>query len=84
MKKIILIMLILSMQILNANSKNILFLGDSLTEGLGVNKEDAYPKLVETLIHSTLKKDIVVINGGVSGSTTSDGLSCLKWYLKKI
>ena len=83
MKKIILIMLILSIQILNANSKNILFLGDSLTEGLGVNKEDAYPRLVETLIQTTLKKDIIVINGGVSGSTTSDGLSRLKWYLKK-
>jgi acyl-CoA thioesterase-1 len=62
---------------------NILFLGDSLTEGLGVNKEDAFPKLVETMIQNELQKDITVINGGVSGSTTSDGLARLKWYMKK-
>ena len=85
MKKIILILLLINLQIINAktNSNTILFLGDSLTEGLGVNKEDAFPKLVEILIKSELKKDITVINGGVSGSTTSDGLSRLKWYLKK-
>ena len=91
MKKIILILFLINIQIISANtniSKNInpntiLFLGDSLTEGLGVNKEEAFPKLVEILIKNKLKKDITVINGGVSGSTTSDGLSRLKWYLKK-
>jgi len=58
-------------------------LGDSLTEGLGVSKEDAFPTVVETLIQTELNKRIVVINGGVSGSTTSDGLARLKWYMKK-
>ena len=91
MKKIILILFLINIQIISANtniskninSNSILFLGDSLTEGLGVNKEEAFPKLVEILIKNKLKKDITVINGGVSGSTTSDGLSRLKWYLKK-
>ncbi|KAB7885322.1 arylesterase [Poseidonibacter ostreae] len=87
MKKIILILFLINIQIISANtstkSNTILFLGDSLTEGLGVNKEEAFPKLVETLIKNKLKEDITVINGGVSGSTTSDGLSRLKWYLKK-
>lgn len=86
MKKIILILLLITLQIANAaNTKDntILFLGDSLTEGLGVNKEDAFPKLVETMIKTELKKNITVINGGVSGSTTSDGLARLQWYLKK-
>lgn len=87
MKKIILILFLINIQIISANvntkSNTILFLGDSLTEGLGVNKEEAFPKLVETLIQNEFKKDISVINGGVSGSTTSDGLSRLKWYLKK-
>lgn len=86
MKKIILILLLITLQIVNAaNTKDntILFLGDSLTEGLGVNKEDAFPKLVETMIKTELKKNITVINGGVSGSTTSDGLARLQWYLKK-
>jgi len=85
MKKTLLILLLCMTQIASANSntKTILFLGDSLTEGLGVSKKNAYPYLVETMIQTELKKDINIINGGVSGSTTSDGLSRLKWYLKK-
>lgn len=83
MKKFILIVFLFNLSVLSAMSNTILFLGDSLTEGLGVSKEDAFPKLVETLIQTELKKSIIVINGGVSGSTTSDGLVRLKWYLKK-
>ncbi len=74
---------LISLQIVSAKDNTILFLGDSLTEGLGVSKEQAYPSLVEKMIESKLKKDITVINGGVSGSTTSDGLARLQWYLKK-
>ena len=83
MKKIILILFLLNLSVLNAKSNTILFLGDSITEGLGVSKEDAFPKLVENLIQTELNKSIIVINGGVSGSTTSDGLARLKWYMKK-
>jgi acyl-CoA thioesterase-1 len=83
MKKIILILLLLNLSVLNAKSNTILFLGDSLTEGFGVSKEDAFPKLVENLIQTELHENIVVINGGVGGSTTSDGLARLKWYMKK-
>jgi len=85
MKKIILTLLLITLQIVSANSntKTILFLGDSLTEGLGVAQKDAFPSLVENMIKTKLKKDIKIINGGVSGSTTSDGLSRLKWYLKR-
>lgn len=85
MKKTIIIIFIFTLQILsaNTNSKTILFLGDSLTEGLGVTKEQAYPNLVKNLFKTKLNKNINVINGGVSGSTTSDGLSRLQWYLKR-
>ena len=83
MKKFILILFLITLQFANAKNDTILFLGDSLTEGLGVTKEDAFPKLVETMIQTELKKDVTVINGGVSGSTTSDGLDRLKWYMKK-
>jgi acyl-CoA thioesterase I len=85
MKKIILILFLINLQILNAstNTNTILFLGDSLTEGLGVSKEESFPNLVQSLIQNELKKDITVINGGVSGSTTSDALARLKWYLKR-
>ena len=81
MKKIIAILFLLSFSI--ANATTILFLGDSLTEGYGLNKEAAYPSLVEARIAAQLDKTVEVINGGVSGSTTSDGLARLKWYLKK-
>jgi acyl-CoA thioesterase-1 len=81
MKKFILLLSLIFVNTLYA--KSILFLGDSLTEGLGVSKEEAYPKLVEDLIQTKLNKNITVINGGVSGSTTSDGLARLKWYLKQ-
>ena len=64
-------------------AKTFLFLGDSLTEGYGVSKEDAYPSLVEKMIKEKLKKEVKIINGGVSGSTTSDGLARLNWYLKR-
>ena len=81
MKKIIIILSLFTM--LMAQTNTILFLGDSLTEGLGVDRDDAFPKLVETMIQKKLNKSVVVINGGVSGSTTSDGLARLKWYLKQ-
>lgn len=83
MKKIILILFLFNLIAANAKSNTILFLGDSLTDGLGVSKKDAFPKLVENLIQTKLDKNIVVINGGASGSTTSDGLARLKWYMKK-
>lgn len=83
MKKFIIILFLITLQFANAKDDTILFLGDSLTEGLGVTKEEAFPKLVEILIQKELKKDISIINAGVSGSTTSDGLDRLKWYLKK-
>lgn len=85
MKKIIFILCIITLQILTANSntKTILFLGDSLTEGLGVSKNQAYPNLVQELAKKELNKNIKVINGGVSGSTTSDAFDRLKWYLKR-
>ena len=84
MKKIILILfIIINTHMLNAKDITILFLGDSLTEGYGLNKEEAFPKLVQNLIRKNLKKNVEVINGGVSGSTTSDGLARLKWYIRK-
>ena len=59
----------------------ILILGDSLTEGLGVGKEDAFPAILD----STLKAwgfAYDVINGGSSGSTSASGVRRLKWYEK--
>ncbi len=62
--------------------KKIVFLGDSLTEGYGVDKEHAYPSIVQKNLDETHQKQYKVINGGVSGSTTASGVSRLRWFLK--
>ena len=61
----------------------ILMLGDSLTEGTGVEKTNAYPYLVEQILKAQGFLAIKVINGGVSGSTTASALSRLRWYLRE-
>ena len=60
----------------------ILFLGDSLTAGLGVAQEQAYPALIQEKIREQhLPFD--VINAGMSGDTTAGGLARLDWVLQK-
>ncbi len=58
----------------------ILFLGDSLTAGYGVEKDEAFPALLEDLLSEKGFKDLKLINAGISGSTTASGLSRLTWY----
>lgn len=60
----------------------ILCLGDSLTEGLGVGPDKAWPALVENALRAKGFKDVVVINAGVSGATSASGPGRLKWHLK--
>ena len=61
--------------------KKIIFFGDSLTAGLGLeNQEDSFPNLLYEKIKNT-RTDLELINAGVSGDTTSGGLSRLEWVL---
>jgi acyl-CoA thioesterase I len=60
----------------------ILFLGDSLTAGLGVAEEQAYPALIEEKIREK-NLPFEVINAGISGDTTAGGLARLDWVLQK-
>ncbi len=59
----------------------IVALGDSLTEGFGVAKEEAYPYLLEQKL---LQKGhaVKVINAGISGSTSASASSRLRWYIR--
>ncbi|WP_033398765.1 arylesterase [Desulfospira joergensenii] len=61
-------------------SIKILFLGDSITAGLGVEPSQAYPALVDEMIKAKGIDGVSVINGSISGSTTASGLSRLKWF----
>jgi acyl-CoA thioesterase I len=59
----------------------IVALGDSLTAGLGVAPDEAYPALLE----ARLRREgfaYRVINAGVSGDTTAGGLRRVDWALR--
>jgi acyl-CoA thioesterase-1 len=64
-----------------ALSVNILCLGDSLTEGYGVAKSDAWPAVAEAILRAK-KIDVALVNAGVSGSTSASAKSRLTWHLK--
>lgn len=67
-------------------SFKILILGDSLTEGYGVMESEAYPFILEKKLNldseRSLKRNFRVINGGISGATTSGGVSRINWLLQ--
>ncbi|HEX6904945.1 MAG TPA: arylesterase [Thermoanaerobaculia bacterium] len=56
------------------------FLGDSLTAGLGLDENQAYPAVVERELEKE-GQDVRVLNAGVSGDTTAGGVSRLGWLL---
>ncbi|HMP73447.1 MAG TPA: arylesterase [Kiritimatiellia bacterium] len=58
----------------------ILFLGDSLTAGFQLDPEDAFPALIQRRLDEE-GLGLRVMNAGVSGDTTSDGLNRLDWLL---
>lgn len=61
--------------------KTILFFGNSLTAGYGIEQDDAFAGLTQARIDS-LGLNYRVINGGLSGETTAGGLSRLDWFLE--
>ena len=58
----------------------IVAVGDSLTEGLGLAEEFAYPAVLEKKLRGQDYK-YQVINAGISGETSSGTLSRIKWVL---
>lgn len=82
MKNLALFILFIGLYSLPSFSKSkILFLGDSLTEGYQLTKKDSFPSVLERMFKEA-KLEVEVLNGGVSGSTSSSGPSRLKWFLK--
>ncbi|WP_372634692.1 arylesterase [Fodinibius sp.] len=60
----------------------ILFFGDSITAGHGIDKQKAYPALIQQKIDS-LGWNYKAVNGGLSGETSSGGLRRIDWMLKQ-
>lgn len=63
------------------NQKQILFVGTSLTAGLGLEPDSAYPMLIQRKIDSA-GLSFEVVNAGVSGETSSGLLDRLDWLLR--
>ncbi len=62
--------------------KNIVFFGNSITAGYGVEQSEAFPALIQAKIDS-LKLPYKVINAGVSGETSAGGKSRIDWVLQQ-
>ena len=64
-------------------TKTILFFGDSITAGYGLDDiNDAFPAIIQSMVDS-LGLDYTVINSGLSGETTAGGRSRIKWVLNQ-
>jgi acyl-CoA thioesterase-1 len=66
----------------DAASKKIIVFGDSLVAGYGIPLEKAFPAQLEGKLREQ-GYNISVINAGVSGDTTSGGLTRLEWMLEQ-
>ncbi len=62
--------------------KSILFFGNSLTAGNGLDTEESFPALIQARIDS-LGLGYEVINAGLSGETTAGGKNRLSWVLRQ-
>lgn len=71
-----------SLKTATSKDKTILFFGNSLTAGMGLNLEDAFPAVIQRRLDS-LDLPYQVINAGLSGETTASGKSRVSWVLNQ-
>jgi acyl-CoA thioesterase-1 len=62
--------------------KTLLFFGDSLTAGYGLDPDEAFPALVQQKLDAS-GLAWRVVNAGLSGETTAGGLRRLDWILRQ-
>jgi acyl-CoA thioesterase I len=66
----------------DSTAKTILFFGNSLTAGYGLDPALAFPALIQEKLKAR-GWDFRVVNAGVSGDTTASGLRRLDWVLQR-
>jgi acyl-CoA thioesterase-1 len=71
-----------SAQAVGAAQKDVVFLGDSLSAGFGVEPREAFPALVAEKVRAA-NLPYQVENAGVCGDTTAGGLRRIDWLLQK-
>ena len=64
------------------NKKTIVFFGNSITAGYGLELSDAFPARIQEKLDS-LNLPYKVVNAGVSGETSSGGKGRIDWILKQ-
>ncbi len=62
-------------------ARAIVFFGDSLTAGLGVDPSEAFPSILEARLKRE-ERPWRVVNAGVSGDTTAGGVARLDWVYR--
>ena len=67
---------------ISAPGKVMLFFGNSLTAGMGLDPEEAFPAFIQNKLDS-LGYDYTVVNAGLSGETTASGRNRLPWVLNQ-
>jgi acyl-CoA thioesterase-1 len=65
-----------------AEPRTLVFFGDSLTAGYGVDPDAAFPALIQKKIDDA-GRSWRVVNAGLSGETTAGGLRRLDWILRQ-
>lgn len=63
-------------------TKTVIFFGDSLTAGYGLDPDEAFPALIQKKIDAA-GIAAHVVNAGLSGETTAGGLRRLNWILRQ-
>ena len=64
------------------DARRVVFLGTSLTAGLGVSPAQAYPALIQAKLDSA-GLPFVAVNGGISGETSAGALRRIDWLLNQ-
>lgn len=81
-ERLLLLMLVLAGAGYAAETKTVLFYGDSITAGYGLDPDEAFPALIQKKI-DTAKLPWRVVNAGLSGETTAGGVRRLDWILRQ-
>lgn len=74
--------LILPLPAFAQDTFTILFLGDSLTEGYGLEEGESFPDMLSDRYAAEGRKNLKIINAGISGSTSASALTRLQWYIR--
>lgn len=64
------------------SAKHIVFFGNSLTAGYGLDPTEAFPSVIQAKIDS-LQLPYKVVNAGLSGETTAGGKGRIDWLLQQ-